>query len=113
MASDLPDAVYGCLIGAAIGDALGAPVENWHHAEIRATHGKVDRFLPAPHRADRPGAGTPGYVTDDTAVRHCLCLAIVRRGGRITPDDYARAWLDALSPRRGFAPQPVVLEKLR
>lgn len=113
MAERLPDAVHGCLIGAAIGDALGAPVENWHHAEIRATHGKVDRFLPAPHRADRPGAGTPGYVTDDTAVRHCLCLAIVRRGGRITPDDYARAWLDALSPRRVFATERIVLEKLR
>lgn len=113
MASELADAVYGSLIGAAIGDALGAPVENAHHAEIRERHGKVDRFLPAPHRAERPGGGVPGYVTDDTAVRHCLCLAIARRRGRVTPDDYARVWLEALDPRRVFATERIVLEKLR
>jgi ADP-ribosylglycohydrolase len=45
LASNVFDAVYGCLIGGAIGDALEAAVENWHYSDIRAKHGKVDRFL--------------------------------------------------------------------
>jgi ADP-ribosylglycohydrolase len=47
----LLDQVYGCLIGGAIGDALGAPVENWHYADIRRKHGKVTEFLPQPARS--------------------------------------------------------------
>lgn len=51
--------VYGSLIGAAIGDALGAPVEGWHVADIRRTHGKVTRFLPQPSAAERPEGVRP------------------------------------------------------
>jgi ADP-ribosylglycohydrolase len=110
MASDLLDAVYGSVIGGAIGDALGAPVENWHYTDVRREHGRLTEFLPQPARS-RDGA--PGQITDDTTLRHYLCLAIVERGGRITPDDYARVWLDRLDPDRLFATERIVLEKLR
>ena len=58
MAKDFLDAVYGCLIGGAIGDAMGAPVENWHHADIKKEYGKVERFLPG-HRGITT-SGIPG-----------------------------------------------------
>lgn len=38
--------VHGCLIGGAIGDALGGPVEGWTPAQIRETYGALDRFVP-------------------------------------------------------------------
>lgn len=110
MAEDLFDAVYGCLIGGAIGDALGAPVENWHYTDIRARYGRVTEFLPQPARA-RDGA--PGQITDDTTLRHYLCMAIVDKGGRITPDDYARIWLKRLNPDRLYVTERLVWEKLK
>jgi ADP-ribosylglycohydrolase len=110
MADDLFDAVYGCLVGGAIGDALGAPVENWHYRDVRRAHGTVSEFLPQPARARE---GEPGQITDDTTLRHYLCLAIVELGGRVTPDDYARIWLERLNPDRLFMTERIVLEKLR
>jgi len=110
VARDLLDAVYGCLIGGAIGDALGAPVENWHYTDVRRVHGHVTEFLPQPART-RDGA--PGQITDDSTLRHYLCLAIVERGGRVSPEDYARVWLERLEPSRLFATERIVLEKLK
>jgi len=110
VAENLFDAVYGCLIGGAIGDALGAPVENWHFRDVRRVHGKVTEFLPQPARA-RDGA--PGQITDDSTLRQYLCLAIVQNGGRVTPDDYARVWLEQADPSRLFMTERIVLEKLR
>jgi ADP-ribosylglycohydrolase len=111
VAEDFLDAVYGCLIGGAIGDAMGAPVENWHFDDIREEYGKVDRFLPG-HRGITT-SGEPGAITDDSALRHYMCLAVVRKGGRITPDDYARVWLEDLNPNRLFYTERIVLEKLK
>ena len=108
MAKDFLDAVYGCLIGGAIGDAMGAPVENWHYADIRERYGKVRELMAHDH-----GVGLPGSVTDDSTLRHYMCLAIVRKGGRITPDDYARVWLEDLNPDRLFHTERIALEKLR
>lgn len=114
MPEDLFDAVYGCLIGGAIGDALGAPVEGWHVEDIRAQHGKIEGFLPPPDAAGRTdGGGRPGQITDDTALRHYLSLAIIDRPGRITPDDYARRWRKSMNPARFFVTERIVLEKLR
>jgi ADP-ribosylglycohydrolase len=113
MANDIFDAVYGCLIGGAIGDALGAPVEGWHYEDIRKRYGKVDEFMPQPPASERPEGANPGRVTDDSTLRHYMCLAIVRKGGRITPDDYARVWLEDLNPDRLFYTERIVLQKLR
>jgi ADP-ribosylglycohydrolase len=111
MANGVFDAVYGCLIGGAIGDAMGAPVENWHHEDIRERHGKVDGFVP--YERGVTTSGVPGEITDDSVLRHYLCLAIVGKGGRITPDDYAKVWLEDANPERLFFTERIVLEKLR
>ena len=83
MASDLLDAVYGSLIGGAIGDALGAPVENWHYTDVRREHGRLTEFLPQPARS-RDGA--PGQITDDTTV---LPLPDCASGGSVSPFAFA------------------------
>ncbi len=106
----LVDRVRGCLLGGAIGDALAAPVENWHWTDVRRVHGRVDSFHPQPAR-HRDGA--PGQVTDDSTLRHYLCLAIVEAGGRIGPPEYAAAWLRHLNPDRLYVTERLVLEKLR
>jgi len=110
MAAKLFDKVYGCLIGGAIGDAMGAPAEDWHYTDIRPTFGQIKTFLPQPARS-RDGA--PGQITDDTSLRHYMCLAIIRKGGRITPDDYAKVWLADLNPLRLFFTERIVVEKLK
>src|SRR3712207_1106172 len=110
MDDPLMDAISGSLIGGAIGDALGAPVENWHVRDVRREHGRLTTFLPQPARS-RDGA--PGQITDDTTLRHYLCLAIAERGGRVTPDDYARVWLERLEPDRLFVTERIVHAKLR
>ena len=43
MAKDLLDAEYGSLIGGAIGDALGAPVDGCHYTDTGRGYGKEDR----------------------------------------------------------------------
>jgi ADP-ribosylglycohydrolase len=111
VAKDFLDAVYGCLIGGAIGDAMGAPVENWHYADISKEYGKVEHFLPG-HRGITT-SDKPGEITDDTALKHYMCLAIVRKGGRITPDDFAHVWLEDLNPNRLFYTERIALEKLK
>jgi ADP-ribosylglycohydrolase len=110
VAQRLMDKVYGCLIGGAIGDAMGAPAEDWHYTDIRPTFGLINSFLPQPARS-RDGA--PGQITDDTSLRHYMCLAIIRKGGRITPDDYAKVWLTDLNPLRLFFTERIVVEKLK
>jgi len=53
----------GCLLGVAIGDALGAPVEFLNAEEIKQRHGRVTEYL---------GGGwlnlKPGEYSDDTAL---------------------------------------------
>jgi ADP-ribosylglycohydrolase len=110
MADSLLDSIYGCLAAGAIGDSLGAPVEGWYYQDIRREYGKVDRFMPF---ETGYSDGSPGTVTDDTVLRHYLCLAIVRKGGRITPDDWATLWLEELNPDRLWTNERIVLQKLR
>jgi ADP-ribosylglycohydrolase len=76
----LRDQIYGCLVGGAIGDALGAAVENWHYADIRREFGNVAELLPQPGRSRD---GQPGQITDDSTLRHYLCQAIIEAGGRL------------------------------
>src|SRR3972149_2065131 len=79
--------VYGCLLGGAIGDALGGPVEHWTPGQIRETYGgNLDHFVPY----DRPpshhghfGEGERiGAYTDDTRLKHLFCQAIFKAGGK-------------------------------
>lgn len=133
MANDIFDAVYGCLIGGAVGDALGAPVEGWDYERIRAayasTHGRVTELAASPRGNTGPDYGGStgfnydeaydgrppvcGWFSDDTTMRHLLSLAIVRRGGRVTPEEFAAVLREHLNPNRVWINDRLMLLKLK
>ena len=66
------DRAMGAFLGAAIGDAMGGPVENMSAEEIKKVYGSIKGFLP--YSKDHIGAGMalhpePGSITDDTYIR--------------------------------------------
>jgi len=79
MKPTLEDRVTGCLVGAAVGDALGGPVEGWTPEQIAERHGGRVRGIVGPfHREWRtarpiaPYHKGDGHVTDDTLMTHAL-----------------------------------------
>jgi len=75
----LEDRITGCLVGAAVGDALGGPVEGWTPEQIAERHGGRVRGIVGPFHEDwrtaRPIAPYhkgDGHVTDDTLMAHAL-----------------------------------------
>ncbi|WP_030871577.1 ADP-ribosylglycohydrolase family protein [Streptomyces sp. NRRL F-2747] len=69
----------GCLVGAAVGDALGGPVEGWSPDQIVERHGGRVHGVVGPWHEDwrtaRPIAPYhkgDGHVTDDTLMTHAL-----------------------------------------
>lgn len=92
--------VYGCMLGGAIGDALGGPVEHMTPQEIRATYGgNLDRYVPynrppAHHAQFAEGDGIGNY-TDDTRLKHLHCQAIFRAEGKPRPGDLAHVLAEA------------------
>jgi ADP-ribosylglycohydrolase len=109
MANDLFDAVYGCLIGGAIGDALGAPVAGLNYWEIRAQYGRVESLLGSTQGNSN---GDPGAITGGTAFRQYVALAAVNKEGRITPDDLAKLWIKKGNFRLLGPNERIVLERL-
>jgi len=68
--------VRGCLLGGAIGDALGAPVEFWSRDRIIRETGDagVRRYLPVSF-GDTDGFG---LITDDTQMTLFIAEGIIR-----------------------------------
>lgn len=111
MVQNIYDAVYGCLIAGAIGDALGAPTEGMYYQQIREKYGCLDELITydnVPY-----SEGHIGSVTDDTTLRHYMCLAIISNGGRITPDDAADIWIHKLNPDRFWSPDQIAYLKMK
>lgn len=106
---DITDRVFGCLVGGAIGDALGATVEGWSYRRIRAEFDRVEEFRPYnnPH-----STGKAGSVTDDSVLSHYLAHTIAESGGRITPEDYAEVLCEHLNPDRVWITEEIVHQKL-
>lgn len=73
--ADLPlpaDAALGCLLGGAVGDALGAPVEFLNWSQIRA------RFGPSGIQEFAPAYGRLGAITDDTQMTLWTAEGVLR-----------------------------------
>ena len=68
--SVLYDKILGCLVGSAIGDAMGAPTEMWNQWAIRETYGYVDSLDILMREASPEGPWDinlpAGAGTDDT-----------------------------------------------
>lgn len=86
------------MLGGAIGDALGGPVEHMTPEEIRASYGgNLDRYVPykndPAHHAqfyNRLGA-----YTDDTRLKHLFCKAIFNAGGKPRVGDLSHVMAEA------------------
>ncbi|MEE1741123.1 ADP-ribosylglycohydrolase family protein [Streptomyces sp. BE147] len=76
----LDERITGALIGAAVGDALGGPVEGWSPEQIAERHGGRVRGIVGPWHGDDWRTARPiapyhkgdGHVTDDTLMTHAL-----------------------------------------
>jgi ADP-ribosylglycohydrolase len=79
--------IRGMLVGGAVGDALGAPVETWDLPKILAVHGRpVTRYVaPIGHTWFKPEEFLPGMTTDDTQ------LTVATMQGLINGHDAAKA----------------------
>jgi ADP-ribosyl-[dinitrogen reductase] hydrolase len=90
------DRFIGSLVGLAIGDALGCPLENKSRAEIAEQYGSPvreflacdDFTLVAGHYEYPVHGGAPGSTTEDTHLALLLAESIVRTGGKIEPLDF-------------------------
>lgn len=90
--STLFNRIYGCMIGGAVGDAMGFSTEGMHYKKIRERYGKVEYPM---QRENTEGWDPPvvGLVyTDDTVMKHMVCQAIFESNGRPTIDAVANVW---------------------
>ncbi|SCK28863.1 ADP-ribosylglycohydrolase [Streptomyces sp. WMMB 714] len=101
MTPTLDARITGCLVGAAVGDALGGPVEGWTPEQIVERHGGRVQGVVGPFHEDwrhaRPIAPYhkgDGHVTDDTLMTH----ALVRVYGKVRDHLDAYAVADHLVP---------------
>jgi len=69
---DRSDRLEGCLLGTALGDALGLPAEGLGAKTIARRFGRIDRFRLL---------GDRGFVSDDTELTALVALALVRHPG--------------------------------
>ncbi|AKZ55166.1 hypothetical protein SAM23877_2117 [Streptomyces ambofaciens ATCC 23877] len=79
-ATTLEERVTGSLVGAAVGDALGGPVEGYSPEQILERHGGRVHGIVGPWNGDAWRTARPiapyhkgdGHVTDDTLLTHAL-----------------------------------------
>lgn len=100
------DRILASLSLAGMGDALGAPTEQWTIDEITATFGGlVTRFeQPTEDTFAGANAGKRGEVTDDASQMYYLARALLAAEGRLDHDAWVRCLLDWVdtSPKAGF-----------
>jgi ADP-ribosylglycohydrolase len=97
------DRVRGCLLGLAVGDALGAPLEGLGAQQIRAHYGQVDDYVDGSRAWKKKPYRwrLPGLYTDDT--QQALALAdVLTECGRIDPDRLADLYLGLANPKGSY-----------
>lgn len=80
----LREKYLGCILGAAIGDTLGAPVERLTQAEIKSQYGKVTDFLEKNNQS--------AFWTDDTQMILDVAESYVEHSD-CNPDDIAQRFV--------------------
>lgn len=108
----LLDKTFGCLAAAAIGDAMGAPVEGWHYTAIKEKYGVLNNLVPDRGIHLTRVQGVAYQYTDDTVLRNLIVKAIIKKNGRITAYDLAGTWLNDMAPNRTNALDTIAFMKL-
>lgn len=106
MTDQLEDRILASLLAAGMGDALGAPTEQWTIDEILEAHGGlVTEFRkPTPDTFAGANDGLRAEVTDDASQMYYLSRALVRSGGELTLEQWVACLLDwaGTSPKATF-----------
>ena len=116
----LYDRLLGLLVGSAIGDAMGAPVEMWSRDGIQADYGYISSPLPHSREAspERDWAYhlPAGATTDDTRWKALVIKFVVQQQAqarRLDASDFCQLILDeyekevkSLNGVKGLQPEP-------
>lgn len=95
---ELRERICGALVGVAVGDAMGMPVEMWPRGRIRQRFGSVDSFLPAPEDNEITHGLRAYEVTDDTRITVLVAESLIEEGGAVRPESIIRkikAWSES------------------
>ncbi len=103
---NLEDRFTGCILGSAIGDALGSSTEGRTPEEIiERFGGRVEDFTPpfgpkpdGRHKGD-------GNITDDTLMTLALCRAYLAKGGQLEAHDMATYLLPEIVDKPTWVPE--------
>lgn len=103
----LQDRILASLTLAGMGDALGAPTEQWSIDEIAARHGGlVHEFVdPTPDTFAGANGGRRGEVTDDASQMYYLARALITAHGALGP----QGWVDCLLDWARTSPKAVFM----
>src|SRR4051794_8447677 len=85
----------GALLGGALGDALGYPVEGGEGNARRVRHGWMTGYLPPRHPGD-----SQGQISDDTQLTIHVAACLVACG-RLDPADLAQRLVGWLAEKQG------------
>ncbi|MBD3185788.1 hypothetical protein GF325_03075, partial [Candidatus Bathyarchaeota archaeon] len=88
----LESRIFGCLLGGAIGNAMGSIVENWSFEKIESTYGKIIE----PLMLDRI------RTEDDHQIANLFMEAYLKYRRNISPEDLALVWLESFSDAGDF-----------
>ena len=89
----LKSKIRGCLIGSAIGDALGMPVEGLNYYQIQKKYGEVNEFI--------DGYLPAGSYTDDTQLMIALAESLIEKKG-INQRNIAEKFVQIYEDYRGY-----------
>src|SRR4051794_29760725 len=98
------DRVRGCLLGMAVGDALGAPLEGLTAQQIKTHYGRVKNFVDGVQAWKRKPYRwrLRGLYSDDTQQALALCDVLLEYGA-IDTDRLADLYLALATPKGSFA----------
>lgn len=86
------DRFLGCMVGLAVGDSLGYPVEGWTGDQIRSRYGRIRDFVESP--VDPPERWRlPGLHSDDTQQALVIADTLIE-AGHADPDVICQKFLD-------------------
>ncbi len=95
------DKVLGMILGIAIGDALGMPVETWNEDRIKAAHPDGVRDYVSAEGHKWFDGRKPGTWTDDTQLTMAVCEAIMKNDC-FDMDEVARNHVEAFKNPAGW-----------
>lgn len=106
MTEQLRDKFYGCILGAHIGSAMGAPVEGWPYERIEAAYGLLTELLPYEHYGNG-WVREPGTTEDGVERQKLMITAIMEKQDRVNAEDVRAIWLrDANEDAAGTVSEP-------